>query len=84
MNIDVLEVFDGVKNVEFTRFYDELPVFTLAEETVEAWNTKAKLMNTKSFIRMTGKLPANYSEVKAWMSELILDTKKAPAVTGAV
>lgn len=83
--IDVLEVFDGVRNVEFVELEatTDLPVFTIKEPTVEGWNAKAELINTKSFIRMTGKLPANYSVVREWVSSLISDTEKAPAVTGA-
>lgn len=85
----MIEVFDGAKNVDFNGFKyfnkveKELPVFTLKEPTVEEWNAKAELNNTKSYIRTNGKQPANYSEVREWVSKLISDTIKAPAATGA-
>lgn len=55
----------------------------LVDLNTERWNTLAEKTNTKSFIRMTGKQPEGYAEVKKWMSNLIQDAKKAPAVTGA-
>ncbi|WP_391119402.1 hypothetical protein [Psychrobacillus sp. L3] len=76
MNIDTLELFDGVKNVEFTELAycegenAELLVFTLKEETTEAWNAKARKLNTKTFIEAFGNSPENYDEVLSWIHSL--------------
>lgn len=76
MNVDVLEIFDGVKNVEFDRmacceeYNAELPVFTLAEETVVEWNAKARKQNTKAFIEVFGKDPECYDDVISWIHSL--------------
>ena len=47
------------------------------------WNSLAERTNTKSFVRMTGRHPVDYAEVREWVKGLIEGTKKAPAVTGA-
>ncbi len=61
----------------------KLKTAKLVDLNTERWNSLAEKTNTKSFIRMTGKQPVNYTEVKEWMNILIEGTKKAPAVTGA-
>ena len=68
--IDVLELFDGIKNVEFVKFVDPaavIPVFRIVEPTPLQWNEKARIQNTKMFIEITGKQPKDYDEVKCWI-----------------
>jgi hypothetical protein len=71
--IDGLELFDGVKNVEFTEFtYCEevganLPVFTLTEPSAEEWNRRARIQNTKMFVEILGRKPKDYQEVLTWV-----------------
>lgn len=48
------------------------------------WNSLAERTNTRSFIQAMKRQPVSYTEVKLWVSSLIQDTKKAPAITGAV
>jgi hypothetical protein len=71
--IDVLEIFDGVKNVEFTEFQyveevkAELPVFTLTDIPADEWNHRAKVNNTKAFIENFNRDPRDYDEVLIWV-----------------
>lgn len=67
---DVLEVFDGVKNVDFKCFEDteaELPVFSLVEPTAAEWNAKARTQNIKMFIQINKRVPKDYKEVSMWI-----------------
>ena len=85
------KLFD-LKNVNYVgkRSYQtvsgeaKLQTAVLVDLDTARWNELAKKTNTRSFIRMTGKQPSSYAEVQEWMKNLIEDTKKAPAVTGAV
>lgn len=72
MKNDILDVFDQVENVEFKEITEDLLTFTLADPTPEEWNRKAKIQNTKMFVELHNRLPANYEEVSNWIN------KKAP------
>lgn len=80
-----------VKNMEYVgeQMYPvggeqmKLQTMVLKELDAVRWNTLAERENTKSFIRMNGKHPSSYTEVKEWVFGLIKGTEKAPAVTGA-
>lgn len=80
-----------VKNMEYVgeQIYpvggEQMKLRTMVLKDLDAvrWNTLAERENTKSFIRMTGKQPSSYTEVKEWVKGLIDDVKKAPAATGA-
>lgn len=61
----------------------KLQTVVLVDLNTERWNRLAEETNTRSFVRMIGRQPSDYSEVRAWMKNLIKDTKKAPAATGA-
>lgn len=71
--LDVIEVFDEAKNVDFLEFTNceglgaELPVFSLKEPTTAEWNRKAKIQNTKMFIRIMKRNPRSYQEVLEWI-----------------
>jgi hypothetical protein len=73
---DVIELFDGVKNVEFESFtYCEelgadLPVFTLKEPSAEEWNRKTRIQNAKMFTEIMGRQPSNEQEVLKWIYSL--------------
>jgi hypothetical protein len=79
---DILEIFDKVKNVEFTTYTEceglekELPVFTLNEAFAEEWNKRARINNTKMFVRIYERQPENYQEVLTWVYSLIEDKKE--------
>ncbi|KGP59365.1 hypothetical protein NP92_14515 [Anoxybacillus gonensis] len=72
----------GVKNVEFTgHLYcketgRELPVFTLNEPSVEEWNRRAKIQNTKMFVQIMKRQPENYQEVLNWVYSLIPENEE--------
>lgn len=74
---DVLELFDGVKNVEFegVKYFEEvgadLPVFTLTDIPAERWNAMAEKSNTEAFIKEFSRQPKNYEEVLVWVYSLI-------------
>jgi hypothetical protein len=76
---NVLEIFDGLKNVEFTEFQyceevrAELPVFTLTDIPVDDWNREAKVNNTKAFIEKFNRVPLDYDEVLTWVYSMIPD-----------
>jgi hypothetical protein len=89
MNMDVLELFKGVKNVEFTEFQyceevkAELPVFTLTDIPADEWNRRARINNTKMFVQIHERLPVNYEEVLTWVyshldDEYIPEKYKSP------
>jgi hypothetical protein len=71
--MDVIEVFDGIKNVEFKEFKyleeagTDLPVFILKLETADEWNKKARIQNTKMYIQITKRIPKDYHEVLTWI-----------------
>lgn len=71
---DSLELFDTVTNVHFREFMEngwleeETFIFTLVERNKEAWNRKAIIQNTKMFIKITGKQPNDYEEVRSWIN----------------
>jgi hypothetical protein len=70
MNDSVLELFDGVRNVEFKGLLSvgaEPPVFTLKEPTKEEWNHKAQIQNTKMFVLIYNRQPKDYNEVLVWI-----------------
>lgn len=76
------KIFEGVKNVEFTGYHycketgSELPVFTLNEPSVEEWNRRAKIQNTKMFIQIMKRQPKNYQEVLDWVYSLIPENEE--------
>jgi hypothetical protein len=80
--VDVFEVFNVVENVEFNGYEfsksvgAKLPVFTLKEPTVEEWNRKAKIQNTKMFVQILKRQPKNYQEVLTWIHSFIPDNKE--------
>lgn len=53
-----LERFAGATNLKFKKFtYQEeinaeLPVFELKEPSIEEWNKKARIQNTKAFMKI--------------------------------
>jgi hypothetical protein len=75
----VIELFDGLKNVEFTEFQyieevgAELPVFTLTDIPADEWNRRARINNTKMFVQIHERQPVNYIEVLAWVYSLLND-----------
>lgn len=81
------DLFKGIKNVEFTgTMYSkgvgaELPVFTLNEPTMEEWNEKARIQNTKSFIKIHNRQPDNYEEVLEYLWSLFPErNEKLPEI----
>jgi len=79
---ELLELFDGAKNVEFKEFtyvkevQAEIPVFTLTDIPVEDWNRRARIQNTKTFVEITGRLPVDYKEVLNWINSYTTENKK--------
>jgi hypothetical protein len=73
----VIELFDGIKNVEFTEFTyceevkAELPVFTLTDIPAGEWNIRARIQNTKMFVEILGRQPKDYQEVLTWVRGMI-------------
>jgi hypothetical protein len=71
--VDVMEVFDGAKNVDFEEYaYCEeiqfgVPVFKMKEPSVEEWNRRSRIQNTKMFIQINNRLPKDYQEVLTWI-----------------
>jgi hypothetical protein len=69
----VIELFDVVKNVEFTEFSyreevkAELPVFTLTDIPAGEWNIRARFQNIKMFVEILGRQPKDYQEVLTWV-----------------
>ena len=70
----------GMKNVEYVgEQMNEVAVqgpavfkvAKLVDLDSTRWNALAEKENTKSFIRMTGKQPSSYEEVKKWVENLI-------------
>jgi hypothetical protein len=80
---NVLELFDGLKNVEFTEFQyceevkTELPVFTLTDIPADEWNSRARINNTIMFVRIRKRIPKDYDEVLAWVYSF-LDIEEIP------
>lgn len=72
--VEVMEIFDGIKNVEFQKLTyckevgTELPVFKIKEPTVEEWNKKARTQNTKMYIQINKRIPKDYQEVLTWIN----------------
>lgn len=60
-----------------------LRTMQLVDLDATQWNSLAERTNTRSFIQAMKRQPVSYAEVKLWVSSLIQDTKKAPAITGA-
>jgi hypothetical protein len=75
----VIEMFNGVKNVEFSghsyseEFKANLPVFTLKEPPAEEWNRRAEKINTEAFIEKFNRRPKDYEEVLKWVYSHIPD-----------
>lgn len=57
----VTEVADGL----------ELPTLSLVEPSVEEWNRKAEIQNTKMFIQLQRRIPNNYGEVLKWIYSFV-------------
>jgi hypothetical protein len=80
--IDVVEVFDSAKNVEFKKlaYYEkldaELATFTLADIPTKEWNRRAERTNTKMFVEVHNRQPKNYDEVLSWVWSLISEQKE--------
>jgi hypothetical protein len=87
---DIIEVFDGVKNIEFkelTQLEDvkaEFPVFTLKEKEAEEWNKKARIQNTKMFSEVLNRQPKDYQEVLTWVYGFIPGNEKSHSDCGTV
>jgi hypothetical protein len=75
----VMDLFKGVKNVEFTghEYSKEvkatLPVFTLKEPPAEEWDRRAKKINTEAFIEKFNRQPKDYEEFLIWVYSHIPD-----------
>lgn len=67
--VETVEVFDTVKNVEFTNFVEDkdLPIFKIKEKSVEDWNKRARVQNIKMFVLIHKRQPKNYQEVLVWI-----------------
>lgn len=85
--LKVTEVVE-VKNMEFIGKEEymigghnvELDTMSLRELSADRWNSYAERENIRMFMKLTGRKPASYEEVKAWVYDLIAK-EKAAAVT---
>ena len=67
-----------IKNIDF---YGDSNVATLEDYDAERWNALAERTNTRMFIRMNGRDPVNYEEVRVWVRSLSEQNKKPAAGT---
>jgi hypothetical protein len=54
----------------------EVPVFTIVEPSVEEWNRKARVQNTKLFVEIHERQPENYDEVLCWVCSIGAEQKE--------
>lgn len=77
MNNQLINQLIKIKNIEYIGVtYSEdlnrdLPAFELKEHSVEEWNKKAKVQNTRMFIKKFNRQPRDYNEVLAWIYSMI-------------
>ncbi|WP_338754857.1 hypothetical protein [Bacillus sp. FJAT-52991] len=84
----MIEVLKRARNIEFTGNHyvqglgDNVATFSLIEPTAEEWNAKAEAQNTKMFVDRFNRQPKSYSEVAAWINDLIGSNKEKNRLAG--
>ncbi len=68
----------NIKNIDF---YSGSNVAILEDYDVERWNSLAERTNTRMFIKLNGRDPVNYEEVRLWVRSLSEQKEKPAAVT---
>lgn len=84
--IEVIEVknmeYVGEKVCTVNGKESKLRTMQLVDLNADRWNALAEKTNTRMFVKLTGREPVSYQEVRNWVNDLIAK-EKAPAPTGA-
>lgn len=72
-----------MRNVKNIDFYGDSNMATLEDYDTVRWNALAERTNTRMFIRINGRDPVNYEEVRVWVRSLSEQNKKPAAVTAS-
>lgn len=72
-----------MKNIKNIDYHGDSNIAILEDYDTTRWNELAQRTNTRMFVRMNGRNPVDYEEVRSWVLSLSEPNKKPAAVTAS-